>query len=72
MDNKWHTMKAVCGTGRQEYGAKNLILYASFSFAILFEHIPRIEIYMTGNGRIVTKCKIPTSLRSCDGEEERC
>ena len=61
-NNRWNTMKAVCGTDRQEYGAKNVILYASISVAWLFEHIPKIEIYKTGNGRIVTKCNLPASL----------
>ena len=55
-------MKAVCGTDRQEYGAKKVILYAFISVAMLFEHVPKIEIYKTGSGRIVTKCNLPASL----------
>ena len=55
-------MKAVCGTGRQDYGAKTVILYALISVELLFKHIPRIEIYMTGNGRVVTNRNIPASL----------
>ena len=62
MNNKWHMMKAVCGTGRQEYGAKNVILYAFISVEMLFQHVPKIEIYMTGNGPIVTNRNIPASL----------
>ena len=55
-------MKAVCGTGRQEYGAKNVTLYAFISVGSLFKHIPRIGIYMTGSGRVVTNRNIPASL----------
>ena len=62
MNNKYHTMKAVCGTGRQEHGAKNVTLYAFISIELLFKHIPKIEIYMTGNGRIVTNRNIPAPL----------
>ena len=58
----YHTMGAVCGTGRQEIGAKNVILYAFINVETLFEIIPRIDIYITDYGRIVTKCSIPASL----------
>ena len=56
------TMKAVCGTGRQEFGSKNVILYAFINVEALFKIIPSIDIYITGYGRIVTKCSIPASL----------
>ena len=76
MNNEWHTMPGGVwhcrGTGRQEHGAKNVILHALISAGMLFEHIPKVEIYMTGNGRIVTSRNLPASLRSCDGGEERC
>ena len=55
-------MRAVCGTGKQEFGAKNVILYAFLSVKALFEHIPKIDIYITDYGRIVTKCGLPASL----------
>ena len=55
-------MKAVCGTGKQEFGSMNIILYAFINIEALFKIIPSIDIYITGNGRIVTKCSIPASL----------
>ena len=55
-------MRAVCGTGKQEFGAKNVILYAFLSVKAIFEHIPKIDIYITDYGRIVTKCCLPASL----------
>ena len=55
-------MKAVCGTGKQEFGPKNIIFYAFINVEELYKNIPRIEIYMTGNGRIVTGRNIPASL----------
>ena len=55
-------MKAVCGIGKHEYGAKNIILYAFINVEELYKSIPRIESYKTGNGRVVTGCNIPASL----------
>ena len=57
-----HTMRAVCGTGKQEFGAKNVILYAFLSVKAIFEHIPKIDIYITHHGRIVTKCGLLSSI----------
>ena len=62
MRYRLHTMRAVCGTGRQEFGAKNVILYAFISVESLFEQIPKTDVYITDYGRIVTKCSIPSSL----------
>ena len=59
---KFHTMKAVRGTGRQEFGAKGVILYAFINVEALFNIIPTIGVYITDYGRIVTKCSIPASL----------
>ena len=59
---RFHTMRAVCGTGEQEFGAKHIVFYASISVEALFEHIAKIDIYVTDYGRIVTKCSIPASL----------
>ena len=42
--------------------AKNVILHAFFCVKALFEHIPKIDIYITDYGRIVTKCGLPASL----------
>lgn len=70
MHNRFHAMKAVCGTGRQEYGAKNVILYAFISVELLCQHIPRIEIYMAGNGRVVTNRNIPASLVTMVGRND--
>ena len=54
-------MRAVGGTVKQEFGAKNIILYAYLSVEALFEHSPKIDMYITRGGRIVTKCGIPWS-----------
>ena len=58
---RFHTMRAVCGTVKQEFGAKNIVLYAFLSVTSLFEHSPKIDMYITNHGRIVTKCGIPWS-----------
>ena len=55
-------MKAVCGTGKQEFGSLNFMFYAFINVEALFEIIPSIDVYITGNGRIVTKCSIRASL----------
>ena len=47
---------------RQEFGAKNVILYAFLSVKTISEHIPKIDIYIADYGRIVTKCGLPASL----------
>ena len=57
-------MRAVCGTLKQEFGAQRVILYAFLSVEALFERIPKIDIYITDYGRIVTKCGLPTSIVS--------
>ena len=49
------------GTVKQKFGAKNIILYAYLSVQALFEHSPKIDMYITRLGRIVTKCGIPWS-----------
>ena len=54
-------MRAVGGTVKQEFGAKNIVLYAYLSVKALFEHSPKIDMYITRGGRIVTKCGIPWS-----------
>ena len=54
-------MRAVGGTVKQEIGAKNIIVYAYLSVGALFEHSPKIDMYITRLGRIVTKCGIPWS-----------
>ena len=64
MKNRFHTMRAVCGTGKQEFGPKDIILYAFINVEELYNNVPHIEIYMTGGGRIVTHRNIPSSLRS--------
>ena len=52
--SKFHTMREVCGIVKQEFGAKNVIFYAFLSVEALFEHVPKIDIYITDYGRIVT------------------
>ena len=59
---RFHTMKAVCGTGKQELGPKNIILYAFINTEAPFNIITSIDIYIAGNGRIVTKFSSPASL----------
>ena len=54
-------MRAVCGTGKQEFGAKNIVFYAFLSVQALFEHSPKIDMYIAHHGRIVTKCGLPSS-----------
>ena len=64
-------MRAVCGTVKQEFGGKNIVLYAFLSVQALFEHSPKIDMYITHHGRIVTKCGIPwstvTKIKKNDG-----
>ena len=56
---RFHTMRAVCGTVKQEFGAKNIVLYAFLSVQALLEHSPKLDVYITHHGRIVTKCGLP-------------
>ena len=58
---RFHTSRAVGGTVKQEFGAKNIVLYAYLSVKALFEHSPKIDMYITRGGRIVTKCGTPWS-----------
>ena len=51
---RWHTMEAVSGTGRQDYGSKNVILYVFLNVEKVYAHMPKIDLYKTGSGRIVT------------------
>ena len=59
---RFHTMRAVCGTGSQEFGAKNVVSYAFLSVKSIFDNIPKIDIYIAEHGRIVTKCGLPSSV----------
>ena len=58
---RFHTMKAVRGTARQEFGAKYVVLCVYISVRALFELKPNIEMYITQGGRIVTRCGLPWS-----------
>ena len=40
---RFHTMKAVCGTVKQEFGAKNIGLRVYLSVSALFEFSPKID-----------------------------
>ena len=59
---RWHTMKALSGTGMQNFGSKNVVLYVFLNVEEVYAHRPKIELHMTGYGRIVTKRPIPASL----------
>ena len=61
VNKRFHTMKAVRGTARQDFGATNVTLCVYIRMRALFEFRPNIEMYITQSGRIVTKCGLPWS-----------
>ena len=61
INKRFHTMKAVRGTVRQVFGAKNVTLCVYISARALFEFESKIEMYITQGGRIVTRCGLPWS-----------
>ena len=69
---RFHTMKAVRGTARQEFGATNVTPCLYISVRALFEFRPNIEMHITQGGRIVTKCGLSwsaiTMIRRNNGE----
>ena len=54
-------MRAVRGTAPQDFGTSNVILCVFVSMKALFEFSPKIDMYITPNGRIVTKNGLPWS-----------
>ena len=50
---RWHTMKAVSGTGRQNYGSKSIILYVFLNVEEVYADRPKIALCKTDCGRIV-------------------
>ena len=61
LNRKIHTMRAIRGTDPQDFGTANIILYAYVRMKDLFEFKPKIEMYITPNGRIVTPQGLPWS-----------
>ena len=55
-------MKVVSGTEKQNYGSKDVILYVFLNVEKVYAHVPKIDLYKTDDGRIVTECPIPASL----------
>ena len=51
INKRFHTMKAVRGTARQEFGAKNVTLCVYISMRALFGFGPKIEMYTYFPGR---------------------
>ena len=56
-----HTMKAIVGTDELNHVATDVTMYAYVRIRDLFEYHPRIDMYITPNGRIVTPHGIPWS-----------
>ena len=54
-------MRAVRGTVPRDFCTSNVILYVFVSMKALFEFSPEIDMYITPNGRIVTKNGLPWS-----------
>ena len=59
---RWHTMKAVSGTDKQDYGSKNVVLYVLITVEQVYAHQLKIDLFKIDDGRIVTKCSILASL----------
>ena len=72
---RWHSMRAVHGTGPQNIGSKNIALYAFLDVKRMLDLDPKIKIYKTSGGRIVTSHNLPASLvvmaRTVSGDEIR-
>jgi hypothetical protein len=54
-----HTMKAVVGTIQMDFGTANITMYAYVRMKDLLEFKPKVEMYITPNGRIVTQHALP-------------
>ena len=52
-------MKAIVGTARQDFGSANITMYAYVRMEDLFDFTPKIDMYITSNGRIVTQQALP-------------
>ena len=61
LNRKIHTMRAIRGTDPQDFGTATIILYAYVRMKDLFEFRPKIDMYITPNGRIVTPRGLPWS-----------
>ena len=59
INGRIHTMKAVVGTNELNHVAANVTMYAYVRIQDLFECQPKIDMYITPNGRIVTPHGIP-------------
>ena len=61
VNKKIHTMKAVVGTIQLNFGSANITMYAYVRMGDLFAYNPKIDMYITPNGRIVTPHALPWS-----------
>ena len=61
INKRVRTMRAARGTAPQDFGTSNVILYVFVSMKALFEFSPKIDMYITPNGRIVTQSGLPWS-----------
>ena len=69
---KTHTMNAIVGTERQNFGTANITLYAYVRMDDLFAFTQKIEMYITPDGGIVAQHALPWSAvevirRNSDG-----
>ena len=55
-------MKAVSGTGRLNFGSKNVVIYVFLNVERIYAQVLKIDLYKTDDARIVTKYPIPASL----------
>ena len=61
ISQKFHTMRVVKGTAKQNFGSSNVTICLFISTNTLLDLIPNIEMYIDPGGRIVTKCGLPWS-----------